>query len=152
MEWLARPIVANGVVVAGPLDPARLTDADLRSICVRMHAILDTVDMPRCEGRLIPTKLFDAIDTLQSMVVNGLPSPTGQPTQPRLAEWADTVREFGVYYGLAGARPIAVDLEYWRAALAWLGAAQDAEPRAAGDTAGACRLFVTCSSLGPRRC
>src|SRR5262245_64916139 len=80
VDWLARPLVADGVEVAEPLDPARLTDGDLRSICQRMLAILDTVEMPRCEGRLLPAKLFDAIDTLASRVRHG--------PQPRLTEWA----------------------------------------------------------------
>jgi hypothetical protein len=47
VEWLSRPLVAAGVTVARPLDPDRLTDADLRGICLRMRAILDTVEMPR---------------------------------------------------------------------------------------------------------
>jgi hypothetical protein len=65
MEWLGRPLVCDGAVVAGLLDPARLGDSDLRDICLRMHVILETVEMPRCEGWLIPRDLFDAIDTLR---------------------------------------------------------------------------------------
>ena len=125
MEWLSRPLVADGVVVAGPLDPTRLTDADLRSICLRMHAILDTVEMTRCEGRLLPVKLFDAIDTLASLVRHG--------PRPRMAEWAEVVQEFGAYYGLAGAGPIAIDLGFWRQAVSLVGAVPDAEPGAAAD-------------------
>ncbi len=125
MEWLARSLMADGVVVAGPLDAARLTDADLRSICQRMHAILDTVEMPRCEGRLLPVKLFDAIDTLASLVRHG--------PRPRLAEWAGVISEFGSYYDLAGAGPIGVEPAYWRQAVAFVGMAPDAEQGAAAD-------------------
>ena len=128
MEWLARPLIADGVVVAGPLDPARLTDADLRSICQRMHAILDTVEMPRCEGRMLPVKLFDAIDTLASLVRHG--------PRLRLAEWASVISEFGSYYGLAGAGPISVEPAYWGQAVSFVGAASDAEPGAAADGGG----------------
>ena len=128
MEWLARPLTANGVVVAGPLDPARLNDADLRGICVRMHAILNTVEMPVCEGRLMPAKLFDDIDTLASLVRHG--------PRPELAEWEAVVQEFGAHYGLAGASPIAVDLAFWRDAMSLMGAAPDAEPGAAADGGG----------------
>lgn len=121
MEWLTRPLVADGHVVAGSLAPTRLTDADLRGICLRMHAILDTVEMPRCEGRLIPVHLFDAIDTLESMVCHGLPTP------PRLADWVGVIREFGEYYGLAGVGPIAVDPVLWREVVSRFGAIADAQ-------------------------
>ena len=116
MEWLARPLVSDGIVVVGPLDPARLTDADLLPIGLRMHAILDTVEMPRCEGRLIPAKLFDAMDEL----TDSLRHPRSSP--PSLAEWLAVAREFGEYYGLAGAGPITVSPVYWRQAVEWLGA------------------------------
>ena len=133
MEWIVRPMVCDGAVVAEPLDPARLTDADLRTICLRMHAILDTIEMPRCEGRLIPLGLFDDIDTLESMVVHGHPSPSGHTSPPRLAEWAEVVREFGTYYGLAGAGPIIVDPALFREVASRYSWAADAEPGAAVD-------------------
>jgi hypothetical protein len=97
------------VVVAEALDPAKLTDADLRSVCLRMHVILATIEMPRCEGRLLPVALFDAIDTLESMVLHGHPSPSGHSSPPRLAEWVGAVRAFGEHYQLSGHGPIAVD-------------------------------------------
>ena len=68
-----------------------------------MRVILGTIEMPRCEGRLIPVKLFDDIDRLESMVLHGQPSPT------RLAEWEAVIREFGAYYHLDGSEPIVVD-------------------------------------------
>lgn len=114
LEWLARPLIADGVVVTEPLDPARLTDADLLPIGLRMHGIMDTFEMPRCEGRLIPAKLFDAMDRL----TDSLRHPGSSP--PSLAEWMTVAREFGEYYGLAGSGPITVGLEYWRKAQAWL--------------------------------
>ena len=127
MDWLARPLIADGVVVAEPLDRARLTDADLRTICMRMHVILETIEMPRCEGRLLPVKLFDAIDDLAGRVMH----PGDHP--PRLAEWAGVISEFGAYYGLTGAGPIPVDPALWRRAAAWLGAVPDDEPDAAAE-------------------
>jgi hypothetical protein len=95
MEWLQRPLVCAGVAVAEPLDPARLVDSDLRGICLRMHAILETIEMSRCEGRLIPVALFDAIDTLESMVLHSHRSPAGHSRPPRLAEWLGVIRDFG---------------------------------------------------------
>lgn len=110
MEWLARPLLADSVVVAEPLDPIRITDDDLKAICLRMSAILDTIERPRCEGRLLPVKLFDAIDTLTS----DLQSSGDHP--PRLTNWAETIREFGEYYALTESGPILVDPVYWREA------------------------------------
>lgn len=117
MEWLTRPLVCDGAVVAESLDPAKLTDADLRSICLRMHALLATAEMPRCEGRHLPLGLFNAIDTLADRVLH----PRDEP--PRLAEWAGVLREFGDYYGLVGTGPLTVDPACWRHAAMWLGTA-----------------------------
>ena len=128
VEGLARPLVADDMVVAEPLDPARLIDTDLRGICLRMHAILDTVEMPRCEGRLLPRDLFDAIDTLESLVVHG--------PRPRLSDWTGVISEFGAYYGLAGSGPITVGLDYWQDAASRLGPAAVAEPGDTPDSAG----------------
>jgi hypothetical protein len=114
MEWLARPLVCDGAVVAEPLDPARLTDADLRAICLRMHAVFHTVEMPRAEERWMPVELFDAIDTLENMVLHGHPSPSGQRSPPQLAEWVGVIREFGAHYQLAGRGTIAVDPAIYR--------------------------------------
>jgi hypothetical protein len=108
-RWLSRSIECDGVIVLDPLDPLHCTDADLRSICLRMQLILETIEMPRCEGRLIPYNLFDDIDTLESMVLHGHASPYGHSSPPRLAEWMEVIREFGRYYDLSGQGPIAVD-------------------------------------------
>lgn len=113
MDWLSRSLTANGVTVAVPLDPNRLVDTDLRAICARMHAILDTIEMPRCEGRLLPAGLFDSIDTLADRLRHGPP--------PKLADWVAVVQEFETYYGLVGAGPITVELEYWRKAALLVG-------------------------------
>jgi hypothetical protein len=109
MEWLRRPLVCEGREVAEPLEPALLTDEDLWDICLRMHVILDTIEMPRCEGRLIPEALFHAIDDLESLV-HGHPSSSA----PRLAEWESVICEFGQYYVLAGEGPIIVDPAIYR--------------------------------------
>lgn len=103
MEWLARPLICDNRQVEPPLDPAHLCDADLCSICLRMHVILETIEIPRCEGRHIPIPLFDDIDTLESMVLHGV------PRRPQLNEWASVIREFGEYYSLHGNGPIVVD-------------------------------------------
>jgi hypothetical protein len=66
-------------------------------------------------------------------VLHGHLSPYGHASPPRLAEWADVVREFGAYYGLAGAGPIAVDPALWRAVASRFGAVAAAEPGAAPD-------------------
>jgi hypothetical protein len=113
-EWLARALICDGVIVQRPLAHDHLTDADLRGICLRMHAILDTIEMPRCEGRLIPYNLFNDIDTLESMLLHGHPSPYGHTFPPRLAEWSAAIREFGRYYLLDEIGPIVVDPEIYR--------------------------------------
>lgn len=114
MQWLTRPLKCGRKTVAVPLDPAALTDADLRDICLRMHVILETIEMPRCEGRLMPAKLFDQIDTLESMVLHGHPSPDGHRRPPCLAEWLNVIREFGEYYSLDGDGPISVTPTIYR--------------------------------------
>jgi hypothetical protein len=102
MSWLARPLVCDGKVVLDAFDPERLTDADLRDVCLRMHLILGTIEMPRCEERLLPVAIFDRMDTLESMVLHG------HGGYPRLSEWSDLISEFGEYYGLEGQGPITV--------------------------------------------
>lgn len=106
MLWLTRPLVCDGVIVRDGLDPARLNDVDLPGISLRMQVILDTIEMPRCEGRLIPVRIFDRMDTLESLILHG--------GHPRLSDWSDLVREFGEYYGLAEVSSIAVDRESYR--------------------------------------
>jgi hypothetical protein len=101
MSWLVRPLTCDGRTVLGPLAPARLGDADLKDICLRMHAILRTIEMSRCEGRLLPRDIFDRMDTLESLVLHG--------PRPRLLDWSGLIAEFGEYYRLAGAGPIPVD-------------------------------------------
>src|SRR5262249_37867215 len=115
LDWLARPLVADGVVVADALDPARLMDANLPQICLRMMAILDTIEMPRAEGRLMPIELFNGIDTLAAR----LQHPKSKP--PRPTEWESLVRGFGEYYDLTGTGPIKVDAALWHAAVSRLG-------------------------------
>jgi hypothetical protein len=78
-----------------------------------MEAILETVERPQCEGRLTPSRLFDAIDTLGSML-EGHPSPAGHRSPPQLADWKDVICEFGRYYQLSGAGPICVDATAWK--------------------------------------
>ena len=101
MSWLTRPLTCDGTTVLGPLNQTRLCDADLKEICLRMHAILHTIEMPRCEGRLLPLQIFDRMDALESAVLHG--------PQPRLSDWSDLISEIGEYYGLAGTGPIPVD-------------------------------------------
>ncbi len=56
MEWLTRPLTSDGLVVAGPLDLARLTDADLPGICMRMRAILDNSGNASMRGSIDPAR------------------------------------------------------------------------------------------------
>jgi hypothetical protein len=75
-----------------------------------MHAILHTVEMPRAEERLMPVELFNAIDTLESMVLHGHASPSGHSSPPQLAEWMSTIAAFGAHYHLDAVRgPIVID-------------------------------------------
>jgi hypothetical protein len=136
MEWLERPLVCDGAVVAGPLDQTRLADADLRGICLRMLTIFHTIEMPRAEERWMPVELFNAIDTLESMVLYGHPSPYGHSSPPRLAEWAGEIRQFGAHYQLAGRGPIAVDPAIYYEVATRYGEARQAEPGAAPDRGG----------------
>lgn len=103
LSWLTRPLVCDGRVILGPLDPAQLTDADLRDISFRMMVILDTIEFPICEGRHLPVELFDRMDTLESAALHG------HGGAPRLADWVDLIREFGEHYRLDGRGPIVVD-------------------------------------------
>jgi hypothetical protein len=107
MLWLARPLASAGRTVLDGLDLARLTDSDLRDISLRMEVIFDTIEMPRCEGRLMPRDIFDRMDTLASMVLHG------HGGMPRLADWAGLISDFGEYYDLAGEGPIAVEETYY---------------------------------------
>lgn len=106
--WLARPLISGGEIVLDALNPEQLTDADLKDICLRMHAILSTIEMPRCEGRLLPIDIFDRMDTLESMVLHG------HGGSPRLSEWSVLIDEFGEYYGLNTQGPIAVNAAIFR--------------------------------------
>ncbi|MCE9548088.1 MAG: hypothetical protein K8T25_21655 [Planctomycetia bacterium] len=112
MYWLARPLACNGEILLDGLDVGQLTDSDLKNICFRMDVILDTIEMPRCEGRLLPTGIFDRMDTLMSMIIHG------HGGTPKLTDWTGLITEFGEYYGLAGDGPIDVDLDTYRAAMA----------------------------------
>jgi hypothetical protein len=94
-----------------------------------MQVILGTIERPCCEDRLLPVALFDAIDTLESMVLYGHPSPSGHSSPPRLTEWMGVVREFGEYYQLTGASLIAVDPAIYREVEARYRAAEQAKIR-----------------------
>lgn len=109
LGWLTRPVVCDGIAVADPLESARLTDADLRSICFRLQLIFHTVEMRIAEERLMPIDIFDDMDTLDGMVLHGQRSPSGHSSPPRLSEWIALIRRFGSYYQLAGRGPIVVD-------------------------------------------
>jgi hypothetical protein len=109
MEWLSRPLTCEGATVAEPLDPSRLTEFDLPTICFRMHVILHTIEMPRAEERWLPVELFDSIDSLESMILDGHPSSVGENGPPRLSEWTRVIRQFGDHYQLTGQGPIIVN-------------------------------------------
>lgn len=121
LSWVARPVACDGRVVLDGLDVDRLADADLRDICLRMQLILDTIEMPRCEGRLLPVDLFNRMDTLESRLFHG-------PGTPRLSEWEALLREFGDYYELNSAGAIAVDPSIFREISARYAVARQASP------------------------
>lgn len=79
-----------------------------------MHVILDTIENPRCEGRLMPVNLFYDIDTLEGMVLYAQVSPYGHSSPPILDEWSSVIQDFGAYYHLYGTGPINVDHEICR--------------------------------------
>lgn len=133
MQWLERPVVSDDAVVGAPLDPARLSDTDLRETCFRMLVILATIEMPRCAGRWIPVNLFEAIDTLESMVLYGHPGPSGCSSPPRLAEWTDVIHNFGRYYELEGSGPIMVDPVFYYETVARYSGARKSKPGAPSD-------------------
>lgn len=114
MQWLSRPLACGSTIIQPGLDPTTLTNADLRNICLRMHVILETIETPRCEGRLMPVNLFGAIDTLEGMVLYAQVSPYGHSSPPILDEWSSVIQDFGAYYHLYGTGPINVDLEIYR--------------------------------------
>lgn len=101
------------MIVQSGLDLTKLTNVDLRNICLQMHVILDTIETPRCEGRLIPFDLFNDIDTLESMVLYGHASPCGHCSPPNLDQWLSVICQFGSYYQLSGTGPINVDCEIY---------------------------------------
>jgi hypothetical protein len=96
-NWLGSPLLCDGDIVAKPLDTRNLTDADLWDICFRMHVILHTIEMPRCEERLLPIHLFDRMDSPLS-----------------LSDWTGLISEFEEFYGLGGRSPISVDAAIFR--------------------------------------
>src|SRR5262245_27801684 len=109
LSWLARPLTCGRATALAPLDLARLCDDDLKDISLRMETIMETIEMPRCEGRLIPRGIFDQMCTLEDRIFDG--------PKPRLSDWLGLIARFGEYYHLGGCGPIPVDFaifeEYW---------------------------------------
>ncbi|MDP1798162.1 MAG: hypothetical protein Q8K78_11795 [Planctomycetaceae bacterium] len=114
MEWIRRPLTCDGVVVAESLDPNNLSDVDLKSICLRMHAIFHTIEMPRAEERWMPVELFDEIDTLEGLVLHNDSGRLTLPNSPRLTDWEKVITEFGVHYDLVGHGAISIDPGIYR--------------------------------------
>jgi hypothetical protein len=114
--WLARPLACDGAVVLPGLDPTQLTSSDLRTICLRMSVILNTIENQICEGRHLPLDLFNDIDDLQDLVHHGHRDADGRTRPPRLGEWVDLIRRFGEHYRdrLGESGPIAVDPDVYR--------------------------------------
>jgi hypothetical protein len=114
VPWLRRPLACDGAVVAGPLDPAALADADLPAVCLRMHAVMGSIEQGRCEGRHLPLELFENLDALWEEVVRGHTGPGGRCGSPRLSDWEGVLYEFGEHYPLAGEGPFALDAAIYR--------------------------------------
>ncbi len=100
MNWIRSEVVCQGGTVAAPLEPEAITNADLNDICHRMFVIMETIEFPRCEGRLLPADIFDAIDSLYDNL-------TFKP-ETDLQDWVQWIERFGDYYDLDGTRPIEV--------------------------------------------
>lgn len=105
-SWLSRPLACGNEIVLDGLDPGRLTGADLETICDRMWVILDTLEMPRCEGRWIPLEIFNDLEELEDQVYKG---------NVNLSEWSGLIARFGEYYQLTGSGPIPVTKEFYQA-------------------------------------
>lgn len=103
LSWLTSPLTCDGKVVLDGLDATRLSDTDLRDVCLRMRVLLESVENERCEGRLLPVHLFDQVDTLEDLVLHR------REGGARLSDWFDLIEEFGVHYGLIGRKAIPVD-------------------------------------------
>jgi len=65
-----------------------------------MHLILDTIEFPRCEGRLINRDIFVSIDIMDSDIQHN--------KDVQLSDWQDTIEQFGEYYQLDGNIPIEI--------------------------------------------
>jgi hypothetical protein len=100
LDWLRARIVCEGRSVRPPLSLQNLSDADLPDICLRMGMILDSIEFPRCEGRLINLEIFNPIDTLESDLQHR--------EENHLVDWLHAIRRFGEYYSLDGNEPITV--------------------------------------------
>ena len=101
IDWLKSPLICAGEEICEPLCPDSLSDSDLKDICFRMHLILDSIEFIRCEGRLLPRDIFDAIDTLESRLQFN--------TDNHLKDWIEWIEKFGAYYDLDGKTPIIID-------------------------------------------
>jgi hypothetical protein len=116
LNWLRSPLLMDGNVIRGPLDPNSIAYHDLPDICYRMHLILDEIEFKRCEGRLIPSDIFDAMDTLGCDLVH-------HPDRVSLKIYAGLIARFGTYYGLDGKQPIEISRRAFdsQPALSWFG-------------------------------
>lgn len=92
LAWLAIPVTCEGKVICPPLDLRKLSDADLPSICLRMHLIHDTIEFAHCEGRWMNLEIFGALESLYDAVRFREPS--------QLADWVQWIERLDERYGL----------------------------------------------------
>lgn len=112
LRWLARPLVCQGETVLAGLDPAALSDADLKAILLRMNALHDTIENEYGDGRFISLEILGGLEDLEEIVLKGLDGPA------RLAEWKDFIAKFGDRYGLEDEAVLPIDPNVWKLTLA----------------------------------
>lgn len=91
-NWLSLPLTCDGSMLLYGLDLVRIGDSDLFDISFRMQVILQTIEMPRCEGRLLPIEIFDRMDDLECKFFHG-------PTTS-LEDCLELIHDFGMHYDL----------------------------------------------------
>src|SRR5690242_9911685 len=100
VAWLRSALICQGETMRPPLDPSSISDADLPDICLRMSVVMASLEQPRCEGRLLPLDIFDAIEALDAAIFHG--------KGYRIEDWLPLVARFGEYYSLDGTKAIEV--------------------------------------------
>ncbi|MBM4077071.1 MAG: hypothetical protein FJ267_15685 [Planctomycetes bacterium] len=62
LNWLSSDLVCEGLTIRPSLSSLQVSDDCLPDVCLRMHMILDTIEFPRCEGRLMNVVILVAME------------------------------------------------------------------------------------------